>query len=92
MSNIILLDSRLTDTNGVVCGSFFTPELVAAAGKVMAAAVLNPAQIRAAHGLSPKEYAQIEKHVLKTRLLDALFAWPQGPRYDILGYRWATCR
>ena len=58
----------------------------------MAAAVLSPAQIMAAHGLSPNEYERIEQQVLRTTVLDALFHWPQGPRYDILGYRWAACR
>jgi hypothetical protein len=92
MNNILLLDCHLTDANGSVLGSFFTPELVATAGKVTAAGVLSPSQIRAAHGLTPREYEQIEKQVLKAKVLDALFSWPQGPRYDILGYRWATCR
>ena len=92
MNHIVLLDSQLTDSNGNVFGSDFTPELVAAAGKVMAAGVLSPAQIIAAHGLTLREYEQIEKQVLKTTVLDAFFHWPQGPRYDILGYRWAACR
>ncbi|MGA2030758.1 MAG: hypothetical protein ABSG68_00745 [Thermoguttaceae bacterium] len=73
MSNIVLLDSQLTDGNGNIFGSAFTPELVATAGKVMAAAVLSPAQIMAAHGLSPKEYERIEKQVLRTTVLDAFF-------------------
>lgn len=92
MRNIVLLDSQLTDANGNVFGSAFTPELVAAAGKVMAAGVLSRAQIMAAHGLSPTEYERIEKQVLRASVLDALFHWPQGPRYDILGFRWAACR
>ena len=92
MKNIILLDAQCCDANGNVFGSAFAPELVAAAGKVMAAAVLSPAQIMAEHGLSPKEYERIEKQVLKATVLDALFHWPQGPHFDILGFRWAACR
>ena len=49
MKSIILVDAQCYDANGNVFGSAFTPELVAAAGKVMAAAVLNPGQIMAAH-------------------------------------------
>ena len=92
MRNIVLLDSQLTDANGNIFGSAFAPEVVVAAGKVMAAGVLSPSQIMAAHGLSPKEYERIEKQLLKATVLDALFHWPQGPRYDILGFRWAACR
>ena len=92
MKNIILLDAQCYDANGNVFGSAFAPEVVAAAGKVMAAGVLSPSQIMAAHGLSPKEYERIERQLLKTTVLDALFHWPQGPRYDILGHRWAACR
>ena len=92
MKNIILLDAQCYDANGNVFGSAFTPELVVAAGKVMAAGVLSPAQIMAAHGLSPTEYERIEKQVLRATVLDALFHWPEGPRFDILGFRWAACR
>ena len=90
--SIVQLHSPALDAHGNIFGSHFTPELVATAGKIMAAAVLSPAQIMAAHGLTPKEYERIEKQVLRTTVLDALFRWPQGPRYDILGFRWAACR
>ena len=90
--NIILLDAQCCDANGNIFGSAFTPELVATAGKVMAAAVLSPAQIMAAHGLTPKEYDHIEKQVLKPPCSTRCSVGRRDRAYDILGYRWAACR
>ncbi len=86
--NIILLDSPTTDSSGSILGSFFTAD----AGKVLAAGVLTPEQIMKRHGLTPKEYGAIENQVRKAKVLDALFSWPTGPRYDTLLYLVAASR
>jgi len=84
--NIVLLDTP------TCYGSPFTPELVASAGKVAAAGVLSQRQIMTAHDLKSADFHKIEQQLLRMKLSDILFSFPTGPRYDILGYRWATCR
>lgn len=90
--NIVLLDAPTRDIHGSVYGSHFTPELVATAGKVAAAGVLSQCQIMTAHDLKIGDFRKIEQQLLKMKLSDILFSFPTGPRYDVFGYRWATCR
>jgi len=83
---MIFLDKPALDENNNHFGSCFQGITVRAAG------ILTPAQIIAQHDLTPTEYYNIEKQILKMKLLDILFSFPQGPRYDALGHLWATCR
>ena len=92
MRNPVLLDTPTRDEHDNIIGSPFTPELVAATGKVSAAGVLSRQQIMIANKLTEEEFQKIEQQIMGMRLDDILMSFPEGPRYDILGYRWAFCR
>jgi len=49
-------------------------------------------QIVEEHGLTWPQYHEMEEQVRRTRLTDALFSWPQGPRRDILVHLVLTSR
>jgi hypothetical protein len=60
-------------------------------GGVETAAVLTYGQILKKHNLTTKEFEKLQNQVHKAKVLDALFSWPDGPRYDILMYLVARC-
>ncbi len=85
----VYVDEYCVRPDGNIHGSDFRPEETL--GRVLVAGVLTVEQIRKRYNLSVQEYVDIEGQVLSARVLDALFAWPQGPRYDILLHRVANC-
>jgi hypothetical protein len=86
----LFVNQPCLDEHGVIVGSGFSED--AQLGPVQAAGVLNMQQIMRKHNLTLADYYRIKKQVQSTRVLDAMFRWPDGPRYDILLYLIANCR
>jgi hypothetical protein len=85
-----LVANSCVDQHGNIVGSAFTPtdEL----GLVQTAGVLTAEQIMKKHKLDTKNFEKIKNQVQQTKLLDALFSWPDGMHYDVLLYLVAFCR
>jgi hypothetical protein len=88
--NRVVVTKPCTQLDGNILGSFFTEEHQL--GEVETAAVLSCGQIMKKHRLTARQFAQMEAQVMGKCLTDALFSWPDGPRYDIILYRVARCR
>jgi hypothetical protein len=66
--------------------------IIPAGTKGAVAAFLEPAQIMEKHGLSCKEFEAIKAELYALKLIDILWRFPDGPRYDILLCLVATSR
>lgn len=86
----LTVDHPCVDEHGVIVGSGFCAD--EKLGPVQVAAVLSKTQIMQKHGLTSAEFDKIRKQVQSTKVLDALFHWPDGVRYDVLMYLVATAR
>ena len=89
MPEVIFTDRPLLNETNNLHGSFFKES--DNIGRVRCAAVLSYEQICKKHNLNCTQFFKLAKQIHKTKVLNALFNWPDGPRYDILLYLVANC-
>jgi hypothetical protein len=74
----------------MIIGSFVPAETPGS--HVHSVRVLSRLGIMAKHNLTPREFESIKKELYNIKLLDILFSYPDGPRYDIALNLIATSR
>ena len=85
MHQMTILTKPAADEHGRFLGSFFN-------GVALAAGVLTPEQIVRKYDITVAELDRIMEDLRGMTVLDALFSYPDGPRYDLLLWMVASSR